>query len=63
VLGAFANAVEDFLVSGRPGEVLLPDVVTSLVRTGAVVRVLVSEGTCVGVTHPEDVVAVRNALS
>ncbi|MDQ1380918.1 MAG: hypothetical protein QOJ71_1637 [Actinomycetota bacterium] len=63
VLGAFANAVEEVLVSGRAGEVLLPDVVTSLVRTGAVVRVLVSEGTCVGVTHPEDVVAVRNALS
>ncbi|MDQ1380327.1 MAG: hypothetical protein QOJ71_1046, partial [Actinomycetota bacterium] len=63
VLGAFANAVEEFLVSGRAGEVLLPDVVTSLVRSGAVVRVLVSEGTCVGVTHPEDVVAVRNALS
>ncbi|MCU1466958.1 MAG: MobA-like transferase domain protein [Actinomycetia bacterium] len=63
VLGAFADAVEDFVASGRAGEVFLPDVVTSLVRSGAVVRVLVSEGTCIGVTHPEDVVAVRNALS
>jgi NDP-sugar pyrophosphorylase family protein len=63
VLGAFADAVDEFVASDRAGEVLLPDVVTALVRSGAVVRVLVSEGTCIGVTHPEDVVAVRNALS
>jgi NDP-sugar pyrophosphorylase family protein len=63
VLGAFADAVDEFVASDRAGEVLLPDVVTALVRSGAVMRVLVSEGTCIGVTHPEDVVAVRNALS
>jgi hypothetical protein len=59
----FASAVDDFVASGRAGEVLLPDVVTSLVRAGAVVRVLVSESVCVGVTHPEDVGAVRDALA
>jgi NDP-sugar pyrophosphorylase family protein len=63
VFRAFADAVDDFVASGDAGEVFLPDVVTSLVRSGSVVRVLVSEGVCVGVTHPEDVVAVRNALS
>jgi bifunctional N-acetylglucosamine-1-phosphate-uridyltransferase/glucosamine-1-phosphate-acetyltransferase GlmU-like protein len=62
-LRAFAEAVDDFVASGDAGEVFLPDVVTSLVRSGAVVRVLVSEGLCIGVTHPEDVVAVRDALS
>jgi NDP-sugar pyrophosphorylase family protein len=63
VFGAFAEAVDDFAASGDAGEVYLPDVVTALVRSGAVVRVLVSEGVCIGVTHPEDVVAVRDALS
>ncbi len=63
VFRAFAEAVEDFVASGDAGEVFLPDVASSLVRSGTVVRVLVSEGLCIGVTHPEDVVAVRDALS
>ena len=50
-------------MSSRPSGEQALEITDMLVRSGAVVRVLVSEGTCVGVTHPEDVVAVRNALS
>ena len=44
------------------GEVFLPDVVAAMVNGGATVRVLVSDDACVGVTHDEDLAAVKAAL-
>jgi len=55
-------AVADFVASDHDGEVWLPDVVQSEVRDGVIVRVLVCEARCFGVTHPEDIAAVRGTL-
>lgn len=65
VFDVLARAVGDFLALalGRGGEVYLPDVVASMVGQGSIVRVLVSDDACIGVTHPEDVVALRDALA
>jgi bifunctional N-acetylglucosamine-1-phosphate-uridyltransferase/glucosamine-1-phosphate-acetyltransferase GlmU-like protein len=62
VFDALAGAVGEFVADEREGEVYLPDVVASMIASGAVVRVFVSEGACVGVTHAEDVAAVTAAL-
>lgn len=48
---------------GKPPEVLLPDVVAHLVgRELARVRVVVTAGRCLGITHPDDVALVRDML-
>lgn len=59
---ALHDAVAAFVAEGRDGEAYLPDVVASQVEQGAVVRVLVSEHACTGVTHADDLAAVREAL-
>jgi len=48
---------------GELGEVYLPDVVARMVATGATVRVLPSDETCIGLTYGDDVDALRTALS
>lgn len=62
VFDELERAVGDALASAGDEEVYLPVVVAAMVAAGAQVRVLVSESRCVGVTHPEDVDAVRAAL-
>jgi hypothetical protein len=57
-----AAAVAEFVTERREGEAWLPDVVQSQVAAGVTVRVLVCEERCFGVTHEEDVDAVRSAL-
>jgi len=57
-----ASAVRAFDVA-TDGEVLLPDVIASLVDRGEPVRVLTCEEACIGVTYAEDVAAVREALA
>ena len=59
---AISDAVAWFIADGCNGEVFLPDVIGSIVEAGETVRVLISERACIGVTHPEDVAAVRAAL-
>ena len=60
-------AVTAFLSSPRaagPDEILLPDVVNDMVRSGrGVVGVLVNEGRVLGITHPDDVPVVRAAAA
>jgi CTP:molybdopterin cytidylyltransferase MocA len=47
----------------KPPELLLPDVVQELVRTGADdVAVAEARGTCIGITHPDDLPFVRAQL-
>jgi hypothetical protein len=58
-----ADAVGAFLAAGRNGEAWLPNVVAARVAAGVTVRVLVSEEPCFGVTHTDDIAAVRSALS
>jgi len=58
VFDALARAV----ASRTSGEVYLPDVVGAMVADGAVVRVLLCELPCVGITHADDVDAVRRTL-
>jgi hypothetical protein len=51
-------------VEGKPPEVLLPDVVAGIVAAGlARVRVVETEGRCIGLTHPDDVPLVRSILA
>jgi hypothetical protein len=57
-----ASSVEEFVAAGAHGEVLLPDVVSSIVARGATVRVLRCDDECIGITYAEDVEAVRAAL-
>jgi bifunctional N-acetylglucosamine-1-phosphate-uridyltransferase/glucosamine-1-phosphate-acetyltransferase GlmU-like protein len=57
-----AAAVSDFVSGGCVGEVFLPDVIVAMAHAGETVRVLVSESGCIGVTHDEDLAAVRAAL-
>jgi NDP-sugar pyrophosphorylase family protein len=60
-------AVTAFVSSPRaagPDEILLPDVVNEMVRSGrGIVRVLVNEGRLLGITHPDDVPVVRAAAA
>jgi bifunctional N-acetylglucosamine-1-phosphate-uridyltransferase/glucosamine-1-phosphate-acetyltransferase GlmU-like protein len=62
VFAVLERTVNDFLAADGAGEVYLPDVVAAMVGQGSRVRVLVSDDACLGVTHPEDVVALRQAL-
>lgn len=58
-----ASAVDAFIARGAHGEVLLPDVVSSMVANGTPVRVLRCAEACIGITYAEDVEAVRTALA
>ena len=49
--------------AGVNGEILLPDVVGSLIDNGATVTVLRCEEPCIGITYAEDVDVVRAALA
>jgi choline kinase len=60
---ALADGVARFVAAGCVGEAFLPDVIGAMVQAGETVRVVVSESSCIGVTHDEDVAAVRAALS
>lgn len=62
VFAAVQPKVEEFVASGRPGEVLLTDIVADMLRHDDTIRVLTCESPCVGITHPDDVVAVRRTL-
>jgi NDP-sugar pyrophosphorylase family protein len=62
IFDPLALAVAQFVAEDRPVEAWLPDVVQSQVDAGATVRVLVCEERCFGVTHEDDVAAVRSAL-
>ncbi len=62
VFPPLADAVGAFIAAGSVGEVFLPDVVVSLAHAGETVRVMLSEAACIGVTHDEDLAAVRAAL-
>ena len=57
------HAVDAFAASGATGEVLLPDVVSTMVAAGADVRVVRCEERCIGITHAEDVSVVRAELA
>jgi bifunctional N-acetylglucosamine-1-phosphate-uridyltransferase/glucosamine-1-phosphate-acetyltransferase GlmU-like protein len=59
-IDAIADAVA---AASRSGEVYLPRVVATMIASGAVVRVLTSNSSVVGLTHPEDLPIVRAALS
>ncbi len=49
---------------GKPPELLLPDVVAGLVSTDLVrVKVVETSGTCIGLTHPDDLPLVRRILA
>ena len=51
-------------VDGKPPELLLPSVVSDLVRDRrATVRVILTKGRCIGITHPDDLPAVRTILA
>lgn len=49
---------------GKPPELLLPDVVGSLVAAGrGRIRVAPAEGRCIGLTHPDDLPLVRRLIA
>jgi|SRR5579872_1277862 len=51
-------------VDGKPPELLLPSVVGELVAEGrAGVRVTLTKGRCIGITHPDDLPVVRKFLA
>jgi dTDP-glucose pyrophosphorylase len=60
---ALEHAADEFTTRGTPGEILLPDVVSSLVARGDTVRALRCDQPCIGITYAEDVDVVRSALS
>ena len=62
IYDALADAVAAFVAEGRDGEVFLPNVVAAQVAAGVTVRVVTSEDRCFGVTHDDDLAAVRSAL-
>jgi NDP-sugar pyrophosphorylase family protein len=61
------EAVTAFVSSPQaagPDEILLPDVVNEMIRSGrGVVTVLVNDGRMLGVTHPDDVPVVQEAAA
>ncbi|MGO9874752.1 MAG: sugar phosphate nucleotidyltransferase [Acidimicrobiia bacterium] len=63
VFDSLADAVREFVADHTAGEIFLPDVLGSMVNSGATVRVFVSESPCVGVTHREDVAVLRAMVS
>ena len=60
---AFADIVAAVSEHDNASEIYLPDVVARMIATGATVRVLASNETCIGLTYAEDVDALRTALS
>ena len=56
------RAVSAFAESGSAGEVLLPDVVATMTAGGEIVRALLCEEPCIGITYAEDIAVVRRAL-
>jgi hypothetical protein len=49
---------------GKPPELLLPDVVARLVEADLVrVRVVETDGRCIGITHPDDLPLVRSIVA
>jgi hypothetical protein len=69
IFGHLAAAIEAFDPpppppdAVKPPELLLPDVVQDLVRSGAdAVQVAATTGSCIGITHPEDLAFVRREL-
>jgi NDP-sugar pyrophosphorylase family protein len=62
VFDALDAAVAEHDERGFDREVFLPDVVASMVASGATVRVLPSEETCLSLTYADDLDAVRSAL-
>lgn len=62
VFGVLASAVAARGAREPDAEVFLPDVVSTMVAGGAVVRVLRSDERCIGITYREDVDAVRTQL-
>jgi bifunctional N-acetylglucosamine-1-phosphate-uridyltransferase/glucosamine-1-phosphate-acetyltransferase GlmU-like protein len=62
VFDALERALSEHEEHGATGELLLPDVVTSMVDAGSTVRVLPTVETCIGLTYADDLDAVRSAL-
>jgi NDP-sugar pyrophosphorylase family protein len=62
VFDALAVAVAGAPVTTRATEVLLPDVVATMIDQGDTVRVLGCDEPCIGITYPDDVDAVRRLL-
>ncbi len=59
----FRRAMEDATNASEDAEVLLPEIVGSMVREHTTnVRVLNVDSTCIGVTHPEDLALVQDAI-
>src|SRR5207302_452465 len=56
------RAVSAFTAAGAEGEVLLPDVVASMAGDGEVLRVLLCEEPCIGITYADDTAIVQRAL-
>jgi hypothetical protein len=69
MLGHLEEAIESFdpppqPPDAKPPELLLPDVVGRLVASGTeVFKVFPTSGRCIGITHPEDLEAVRAELA
>jgi bifunctional N-acetylglucosamine-1-phosphate-uridyltransferase/glucosamine-1-phosphate-acetyltransferase GlmU-like protein len=63
IFAALDAAVARFAAAPNASEVYLPDAVAAQVAEGTSVRVLVSEARCIGVTHREDLDAVRRLLA
>ena len=61
VFDALAAAVAELGARDPDVEVFLPDVVAMMIAGGAIVRVLPSDETCIGITYREDIDAVRAA--
>ncbi|MHB8463381.1 MAG: NTP transferase domain-containing protein [Acidimicrobiales bacterium] len=63
--GAFEEATRELLDTDPAGdaEVLLPDMVRSWLTAGEAVPAIAHDGPCIGLTHPNDVAAVRRAVT
>jgi hypothetical protein len=61
VFAELAAVVSDHDEAEREGEIFLPDVVAAMVASGAAVRVLPSDETCLSLTYQEDLDAMRSA--
>ncbi len=56
------DALARAVASRASSEVYLPDVVGAMIADGAVVRVVLCESPCMGITRADDVDAVRRTL-
>ena len=59
---SMCDALARAVASRASSEVYLPDVMGAMIADGAVVRVLLCELRCVGITRADDVDAVRRTL-